>query len=275
MTRLAIAALALAFASAPAFADSASGTFKSRDITMGVKSAVAYRAKSTFDKDRDVIVVAITNARIKADKLAEYVDRGLAIDKRIKDDETGIVNLEFQPDGKYRGLSYYFASGNGCGYCSGGVESTVKLANGKLAGTLKQDEKDRSFDVTLDVSIMSDDHGGALPANGGEPGAAYLAYHAALVKRDGAALKPLISASMQSVWADAEKENKVDAYMKYLADDHPTKSVQVTKGYAKGDLAVLLIAGESSYSKMTGEVMLVKEKGGWRVDDELTRVVMQ
>ena len=54
----------------------------------------------------------------------------------MKDKETAVVYVEFKPDGAYRGPSYYFAQGNGCGYCGGnlGVTSTVKLAGGRIAG---------------------------------------------------------------------------------------------------------------------------------------------
>src|SRR5437870_5124502 len=125
-----------------------------------------------------------------------------AVDKRIKDDDTGVVYFEFRPDGSYRGLSYYFAPGNGCGFCTSEVVSTVKLSGGKLAGALKGTEKDRPLDVSLNVPVMSDEHGTALPADGGAPGAAYLAYHMALVKRDRAALQPLLSLDRQQSWAD-------------------------------------------------------------------------
>ena len=63
--------------------------------------------------------------------------------------------------------------------------------------------------------------------------------------------------------------------MKYLAGEHPGKSVLITKGFSKGNSAVLLIEGESSTSKLTGEVVLVNEGNSWRVDDELTDVVMR
>ena len=57
--------------------------------------------------------------------------------------------------------------------------------------------------------------------------------------------------------------------MRYLSKEHPTKSVRVTRGFAKADKAVLLVEGETSYAKVAGEVLLLKEKGAWRVDDEL------
>ena len=160
--------------------DVAHGTFKSQAITLEVRSAIAFKGKSYLGAD-DVLIVAVTNAKVHGDALADYYDRKRAVEKRIKDDDTGVVYFEFRPDGSYRGLSYYFASGNGCGFCTSEVSSTVRLGGGKLSGTLTGTEKDRPFEVVLNVPVMSDDHGSALPADGGAPRAAYLAYHAALV----------------------------------------------------------------------------------------------
>jgi hypothetical protein len=206
---------------------------------------------------------------VHADALAEYYDRRRVVEKRIRDEETGVVYFEFRPDGTFRGLSYYLGPGNGCGFCSSEVASTVKVANGKVTGTLKGTEKERPFDFTLDVPVMGDDHGAALPPDGGEPGATYLAYHNALLKRDQAALKPLLSADRQNTWVEAEKKGQLAGFVDYLASEHPEKSVRITRGYAKGSTAVLLVAGDSSAGKLVGEVLLMKEKDLWRVDDEL------
>jgi hypothetical protein len=270
--RILLAFLAALLCSGPAFAadapDTAKGTFKSKTVTLAAKSAIAYKGKSFLGGD-DALIVAVTNARVHADALAEYYDRRRVVEKRIKDEDTGVVYFEFRSDGSFRGLSYYFAPGNGCGFCTSEVASTVKLANGKLAGTLKGTEKDRPFDITLDVALMGDDHGAALPADGGAPGAAYLAYHAALAKGDRTALKPLLSADRRQTWSDAEKKGQLAGFVDYLASEHPEKSVRITKGYAKGNTAVLLVAGESSAGKLVGEVLLMKESDAWRVDDEL------
>ncbi len=51
--------------------------------------------------------------------------------------------------------------------------------------------------------------------------------------------------------------------------------MHITKAFSKANQAVLLIAGESSTTKLTGEVVLLNPGGSWRVDDELTDVVMQ
>jgi hypothetical protein len=262
---------ALLLAAGIAFAadapDTVKGSFKSKAVTLPAKSAIAYRGKS-FLGNNEAMIVAVTNARVHPDALAEYYDRHRVVEKRVKDEETGVVYFEFRPDGSYRGLSYYFAPGNGCGFCTSEVASTVRLANGKLTGSLKGTEKDRPFDLAIDVPLMNDDHGPALPPDGGAPGAAYLAYHAALVKRDRAALKPLLSEDRQQTWDGAQKKGQLGGFIDYLASEHPDK-LRITRGYAKGDTAILLVEGESTAGKLVGEVLLMKEKGAWRVDDEL------
>jgi hypothetical protein len=252
----------------------ASGSFQSQDITMNVHGAMAFRGKSIFDKT-DVIIVAVTNARMQVDMVADYVDRRRFIERRYQDDDARFVYFEFRPDGRYKGFSYYFRSGNGCGYCGGGDVSTVKLAGGRLKGSLKEKEDKYRFDIALDVPVTSDDHGAPLPADGGAPGKVYLAYHAALVKRDAAALRPLLSKDQRETLAEAEKEHKGAKYLNYLAREHPGKSVQITGAFSKGDKAVLLIAGESTAGKVTGEVLLYNEAGSWHVDDELTDLVLK
>jgi hypothetical protein len=133
--------------------------------------------------------------------------------------------LEFTPQGRWHGLSYYFGLGNGCGFCTSEVASTVKLTDGKLVGTLKGTEKDRPFTVTLNIPVTSDDHGPALPADG-------------------------------------------------VSEDHPLKSVKVTKAWGGRDQASLLIEGESELGKVSCEVFLVNTGGAWGVDEELVELAL-
>jgi len=247
----------------------ASGTFTSHDITLRVKSAMAFRGESALDKSA-VTVVAVTNAKIDTAALADYYDRRRAFERRIKDGDTGVVYLEFHPDGRYRAVSYYFAPGNGCAYCSGGVTSTVKLANGRLAGSLKGADGNRTFDLTLDVPVVPDDHGTAVPGDGGPAAKAYLDYRAALARNDVKAVRPLLAEESRGLLDKAVKEGKGAGFLAYLAEGHPGKSVQITKALVKGDKAVLLITGTSGDARVTGEVLLANEGGGWRVVDELT-----
>jgi hypothetical protein len=270
MIRLALTALALLTTAAVA-ADApvtAAGKFKSRDITLDVKSAVAFHGKSLLGEDR-ALIVAISNTKMFADAIADYVDRRRLIEQRIMDGQTGVVWLDFRLDGTFRGMSYYFVQGNGCGFCSGEVASTVKLVDGKLTGKMTDAENERSFELTLAVPVMSDDHGAALPPDGGEPGKVYMRYHEALSKGDRAVLQPLLSNGQQKYLSEAEKNGKLAAALHEMADAHPAKSVQITSGLATANKAVLLFVGEGPSTKITGEVLLVKEDGTWRVDDEI------
>lgn len=277
LTVLVLALLAGDAIRADAPPSTAKGRFQSQTVWFDAGSGFAFRGKASLDKTKDVLIVAVSNASIVPELLGRYVDRKRALETRVKGDETAVVYFEFSPKGEYRGLSYYFGSGNGCGYCGGGdVESSVRLSGGKLAGTVKATkEKDRSFDITLDVPIQSDDHGAALPAGGGPPATAYLAYHGALVKRDAAALKPVLSERRLGIYASAEKDQDLDGYVGYLRKEHPVKSVRVLKGFATANQAVLLIEGESDYGKVAGEVVLLNEKGSWRVEDEIVEMSVE
>ena len=276
-TLLIVAALAAWVGpAAAAETSSASGSFTSKTVVMPVNSAMAFRGKSLIDKS-DVIVVAVTNAQMVQDALDDYYDRRRAIEQRIKDKDTPVVYFEFRPDGNYRGYSFYFASGNGCGYCSGnmGITSTTKLANGRLKGSVKGSDTDRNFDLTLDLPIASDDHGAPLPADGGAPGKAYRDYHDALVKGDAKALRLVLPDEQRANLDSAIKGGKTSSYLKSLTNEHPTQSVKITKGWSSGKRAVILFDGESSVLKLTGEAVLVNEGGTWRIEDELTELVMK
>ena len=267
------AVLALFLLAVPALAadavPAAAGAFKSQDVTLEANGAIAFRGKSFFD-DKSALIVAVSNVNLRPAAIADYVDRKRLIRERVMDDRTGVVWLEFRPDGTYRGMSYYFGQGNGCQFCTGDVTSTVKLVDGKLVGKVTDREKDRSFDLTLAAPVLSDDHGAALPADGGAPGTAYMQYHAALGKGDRAALRALLSTEQQKFLDEAQKNGKFDVMLDAMKEGHPNKSVQVTGGFIAGDKAVLLISGDGSSGRLGGEALMVKEGGTWRVDDEIT-----
>jgi hypothetical protein len=200
--------------------------------------------------------------------LSDYVDRKRALKVLVEDEDTAVVYFEFTLDGKYRGLSYYLGSGNGCGFCTSEVKSGVKLASGRLTGSLKGTEKGRPFEIALNVPVMGDDHGAALPPDGGAPGKAFMAYHAALVKRNANALRPTITADQVEVWDRAKKNNALSDYLAYLMDKHLMTTVKITKAWAKDDVAVLLVDGDGPAGGVSGESLLLREKGAWVVDSE-------
>ena len=83
---------------------------------------------------------------------------------RFADEDAKVVNFEFDPNGKYTGLSYYFESGDGCGFCyDSKVKSTVKVSGGRLAGTISYKDDDRQFDVTLRRADAAEGLGRSAP----------------------------------------------------------------------------------------------------------------
>ena len=262
------AAFAIALLAASGFAlavESGSGKFQSKSVSFDLGGAVAFKGTSTLNATEPAIIVAVSNQNLAA-TLSDYVDRRRAIDALVKNDETAVVYFEFTPQGRYRGLSYYFEPGNGCSFCSSDVVSTVKLVNGKLAGTLAGNEKSRPFNVSLDVTVMDDDHGAVLPADGGAPGKAYLAYHAALRKRDPVALRPTLTSGKMTVWDRSKKNGELAEYVDYLAGQHMLTSVRIKKGWSRAEVANLLVEGDGPAGALSGEILLLREKGAWVVD---------
>jgi hypothetical protein len=116
---------------------------------------------------------------------------------------------------------------------------------------------------------MDDDHGTILPADGGAPGKAYLAYHAALRKRDPVALKPTLTPGKVTVWDRSKKNGELAEYVDYLAGQHLLKSVRIKKAWMRADVANLLVEGDGPAGTMSGEALLIREKGAWVVDSEV------
>ncbi len=249
----------------------ASGTFQSGEMVMEVKDAYAFLGKPSLGGKEKVIIVVVSNQGFVKAALDEYWDRKTSLERYFKDEKTGLVYLEFSTDGRYRGLSYYFGSGNGCGYCAdSSVKSTVRLKDNKMTGNLSFPEgKDpnRWFEISIDVPVSNDDHGKAQGPGGGEPGKAYLAYHRALAGKDQRAIMALLSEERRSAWTKAEGQGRGAAFLEFLRAEHP-RDVRVTAAYVKGDKALLLLEGKGEAGKVIGEAQFSKEKSAWRFDEE-------
>jgi hypothetical protein len=277
MTRIAVAAT-LAFTmliASPALAD-ASGMFASAKRKLDLDGAYAFWGHSTAPSHEEVIKVAVSNAGFTEGFFDDWYDRETAIDKIFVDDDAKVVYFEFDPSGKYRGLSYFFASGDNCGYCyDSAVQSSVRAANGHLKGklTFKRANARPTFDVDLDVAMPEKERRDALPAGGGEPGRAYLAYHKALNANDKRGAYALLSTKTRALWDKFEKKG-VNVVESQLDEIHNgMTSVSVVRGYVHGDHAVVLFDGSSKVIEhMHGEALMRRENGAWVFQDELVSV---
>jgi hypothetical protein len=255
----------------PAKPRQAQGTVEGRQWTFEALGAYAFPAEVGFD-DEPGIKVAVSNSGFRAEVLDRDYDREHMIDTYFRSDETLVVTFQFAKTGAYKGLSYYFASGDGCGYCyDGGVQSTVRVANGRIHGSVKSPAAADGlrFDVRFDVPIAPTDYGEPLPAGGGEPGKAYAALHGPLVAWDYAAAKPYFTDEAQAGWQEHSQE-----ILESFRKDHPTESFRIVRGWTRDDRALLLVEGETSYSKVKTEVQMVREKGTWRLASEALQIRM-
>ena len=270
-----IAASLVAAPDAPA-PGTASGKFEDKMLKLDLVGAYAFWDKSRGPDSDRTIQVAVSNTAFVAAALDEHYDRGHAINTLFADDESKVVYFEFDESGRYRGLSYYFGPGDGCGYCyDSSVKSTVRVSGGRLKGDLAYKGDERRFQVTLDVSVPSKTWGDSLPKDGGAPGRAFLAYHAALEKRDKKALYALFDSARKSLYEEYEKEGKLDGYLDYLWHDEHTemKSVNITGGFVRGDRAVVLFDASNSYiDAMHGEAVMRQEGGAWLVHRDMVEV---
>lgn len=271
MRRAVLAALVTALAIGPLFAESpqAAGKFSSKSWDFEPSGAYAYPAKVGFD-DQPGIRVAVSNAEFRAETIDRFWHREWVIDHRFADEKTLVVTFQFAKDGTYQGMSYYFGSGDGCGFCyDSKVASTVKVAGGRLKGRIARTAEagETSWSIDLDVPVAPSDYGAPLPANGGEVGAVYAAYHKALAEGDWVTLGTLFPEEMAAKIAES-KERFVAAWR----EDHPTESYHLVQGFTRGDRALLLVEGENSISAVDVEVHFVKQGGAWKVDDEILQM---
>jgi hypothetical protein len=244
----------------------ASGTFEDKHYKVPINGAYAFREKAWMD-DGQAIRVAVSNDEIPSDALDEHYDRTHAINTLFADEETKVVYFELDEKGGYHGYSYYFESGDGCGYCfDSKVKSTVRPADGRLKGELSFAGDGVQFRIQLDLPIPPKSWGDPLPKDGGEPGKAFLAYHAALEKRDQKAILALSDADMKKRFHEYETQGKLEGYLDYRWHDEHTdlKTIAITGGFVRGDHAVVLFDGSNAYiDHLYGEAILRRENGAW------------
>ena len=261
----------------PATAQTASGHFSTSTLDVPIAGAYSYWDVASGGKDR-VVKVVVSNAEFRADLLDDWHDRAAAIREFFVSDSVKIVTFDFDADGKYRGYSYYFAPGDGCGWCyDSTVRSTVRASNGRLSGSIAFDggAGTVAFDLKFDVPVPARSWGQPLPSGGGDPGRAFLAYHKALSMSDAAALKTVLDSRGKEVLAKHQNQGDLAEYLDYRWSDvhYRMQSVAVVGGYVRGDHAVILFDGSSKlFDALHGEALLRRAGKAWLVAEELVQI---
>jgi hypothetical protein len=254
----------------------ASGKFAGTRVSFDVGGAYAFWNRG---QDR-LIEVAVSNDPFRASAFDAFYDPRPVISSRFADDQAHVVYFEFEPDGKYHGLSYYFGSGDGCGFCyDTAVKSTVRIEKQRVKGRIAFKEPNRDFDIQLDVPIAPEEWGQAISGEGGEIGAAYHGYNAAWDKDDHKGVFDRLDSANQRRWKKIEQEDKtdrgrLDRYITFREHDFhwnlKEEDARIVGGYVRGDQAVLLVkAKNTSIDRIHGQVTLTRENGRWKIGDEV------
>ena len=251
----------------------ASGTFEGTKSRFKVGGAYAYWTRSG---DEPLIEVAVSNYGFKSPFFDAFYDPRPAIDTLFVDDETAVVYFQFEPNGKYHGMSYYLTSGDGCGFCyDATVKSTIKIAGQHANGTLSFKDENRSFNIRLDVPVAPKEWGKPIAGEGGEIGKAFRAYNAAMQQDDREAMFKLLDADNREAWTKREKAGKLDSYLNYRAEKvhWRLKDARIDGGYVRENQAVLLVKGSTPIlDHVHGQVTLTREGDGWKISDEVYQV---
>ena len=106
-------------------------------------------------------------------------------------------------------------------------------------------------------------NGTPLPAGGGDPGKAYLAYQKALMSGNLAALR-------KSVGADQAKQMDDPDFPKMLkvVQAMQPKNIRITGGSLAGTTATLNATGKEGDSTSTGTITMMLDGGMWKVTKE-------
>ena len=264
------AGASFALASALPAQQVAKGKFSGSSWSFEVATAYAFPGKMLLD-DGKGIVLALTNDAVDQEWLSAWVDRRWVLDNMVanqnEEDRVLVAYVGFHPDGKLEGLSWYFASGDGCGFCSSGkIQSTVKVLEGRLKGTIKGQEDDYSLDVEIDIPLQRELPGVRLPTGGDAPAAAYLALRDVLYSENRAPAWEMLDSEWKEILKDRTPEQK-EEFFAALISEKVSKEPKIVGGYTQDDRAVLLFEADESYGKVRGEVRMDREAGVWKYDD--------
>jgi hypothetical protein len=220
--------------------------------------------------------------KLDAGAIQRAEDRDSALtDQAFAQDGSAKLELTLAPDMLITQQYVWISPGTSLSYSSNEVGKFEKKAGakGRLAGHYiytDDDEEGPHCDITFDIAVIGTMAeapplpGQPLPADGGEPGKAYLALNKAMLAGDLDGLAKLLppdrAAEMQAARGTAEFEGML-AFIQAMTP----KNVRIKGGRIDGNNAWIEFDAEEGDALRSGTAEMVKEDGRWRVDKESTR----
>ena len=163
-------------------------------------------------------------------------------------------------------------SAGSAGNLSGGTYPQIKLQglgseriSGRIYHTETQEvfDKTYSYDFTFSASLSDPDApiGDPLPADGGDPGRAYLKWVETVHSGDPDALRRIIPPDMAEQ-LDSVGAKEVQEQIEFMQEMTPT-NVQILGGSTDGEIALLEIEGMIGGEKVTGEITMTRMGEFW------------
>ncbi len=274
--RYAILALLPLLAAANARAGG-SGRFRLGETHVDARYAIAVVRDRGYD-DGPQTLVYLGDFPLDAGKVAAAFDPDDEVRAELGDRAGGYLRICIDDGGSECGLFYQRKqpddSFNTSGY---GKFALTQRDKSHIAGSWALKEPESFFDQTYDFDLHFDVAvtplpGKPLPADGGEPGAAYRAWLAALAKGDAVALRKLVDSEHAYRFSEDDGSQLKEA-MKDSRDGTPLEA-EISGGLVDGDRALLWIEGTDRDDILrAGRVRMLREEGAWRfAEDDLESV---
>jgi hypothetical protein len=272
-TRLAM--LLCLFYALPTLATS-TGKLTVNGKTANLTHAYAAKRKDPFDKSKTVTYLVFADQEVPAAALFDMGDMMMWADKA----HPQILTVTVDADGQVISTSVESPNLVKMGQISGVGKQQLELTANDAKHVVgrfylpKEEEffdNHYSYDVRFDAPYVDAPKepgveslkGAKLPAGGGEPGKAYLAYTKTIAAGDVKALKKAVASEHAKDFDDPDF-----AKMFPLVQAMQAKNIKVTGGAVDGDKATLIVTGKDGDATSNGTVEMVREGGAWKVSKE-------
>lgn len=266
---LALAALMASPAVAGEETASVEGIFTANDEKVELPYVYAYAEKKGFYDEADptwslLFVEQPVEERDLDDHIwdAAYIRLGITKTSEFGD----------KPEIQVLSQDIRFSSDQG-GNVSGGTypEVTITMAGpGRFSGRVHHAETQEffddtfTFDFTFDVPLSEPfaPIGDPLPAGGGEPGAAFVAWCDAIHAGNFDQIKALMSAEQAAMLEGEEGQEMFKEDLEFIQMMTPT-GVEVLGGSSDGETAILQVNGSMDGENAHGEITMILMDGRW------------
>ncbi len=258
------------FVSVSMAAQTSSGT-----LTANGKKTPLDHVVATRDKEGKVHVL-LSNTSVTPKQI---LDHSVDFDLAGPDKDFSGVQVVFDKDGEIISGSFYspqFKEQNGQFSATGMHRFDGKVTASNVDGKLYMDKQDDFFGSTYIYSAKfsvpisevkekkpAPPKGKPLPAGGGDPAKAYLAYLKTIQGGNAAQIRKAVSSERSKSISDKDLKELIP-----MLQAMAPKNLKITGGAVDGDKATLLATSKDGEETMNGTITMVKESGAWKVEQE-------